>query len=90
MGFEPMTSSLPMRCSASELRRPNDVWSGKRDSNPRPSAWKADALPTELFPLTRLLIRTPSSKDEGDWMYGGEWWIRTTVDRVDRFTACSL
>jgi hypothetical protein len=25
-------------------------WSGKRDSNPRPSAWKADALPTELFP----------------------------------------
>ena len=26
------------------------VWSGKRDSNPRRSAWKADALPTELFP----------------------------------------
>src|SRR5262245_21038444 len=26
-------------------------WSGKRDSNPRPSAWKADALATELFPL---------------------------------------
>ena len=25
-------------------------WSGKRDSNPRHSAWKADALPTELFP----------------------------------------
>ena len=25
-------------------------WSGKRDSNPRPSAWEADALPTELFP----------------------------------------
>src|SRR5438067_4362484 len=27
-------------------------WSGKRESNPRPSAWEADALPTELFPLT--------------------------------------
>jgi hypothetical protein len=26
-------------------------WSGKRDSNPRPSAWKADALATELLPL---------------------------------------
>ena len=26
------------------------MWSGKRDSNPRPSAWEADALPTELFP----------------------------------------
>src|SRR6266545_7109876 len=29
-------------------------WSGKRDSNPRPSAWKADALATELFPLKAL------------------------------------
>ncbi len=27
-------------------------WSGKRGSNPRPSAWEADALPTELLPLT--------------------------------------
>jgi hypothetical protein len=26
-------------------------WSGRRDSNSRPSAWKADALPTELHPL---------------------------------------
>jgi len=26
------------------------IWSGKRGSNPRPSAWEADALPTELFP----------------------------------------
>ena len=26
--------------------------SGKRGSNPRHSAWKADALPTELFPRT--------------------------------------
>ena len=26
------------------------MWSGKRDSNPRPSAWEADALPTELLP----------------------------------------
>ena len=29
---------------------PKFFWSGKRDSNPRPSAWEADALPTELFP----------------------------------------
>ena len=26
------------------------VLSGKRDSNPRPPAWKASALSTELFP----------------------------------------
>src|SRR5690606_30176549 len=25
-------------------------WSGRRDSNPRHSAWEADALPTELLP----------------------------------------
>ena len=28
-------------------------WSGRRVSNPRPSAWKADALPTELLPPVR-------------------------------------
>ena len=27
--------------------------SGKRDSNPRPSAWEANALPTELLSLRR-------------------------------------
>ncbi len=26
-------------------------WSGRRDSNPQPSAWKANALPIELQPL---------------------------------------
>ena len=26
------------------------IWSGQRGSNPRPSAWEADALPTELCP----------------------------------------
>ncbi len=34
-------------CLATWLCR---LWSGKRGSNPRPSAWEADALPTELFP----------------------------------------
>ena len=33
---------------------PDGVWSGKRDSNPRPSAWKADALAAELFPRNAL------------------------------------
>lgn len=31
----------------------NTVKSGKRDSNPRPSAWEANALPTELLPLEK-------------------------------------
>src|SRR4051812_28899533 len=29
---------------------PGEVGSGRRASNPRPSAWEADALPTELRP----------------------------------------
>ena len=36
--------------------------SGRRDSNPRPSAWKANALSTELLPQ----------------ICGGQGWIRTT------------
>src|SRR5882724_2835858 len=49
-------------------------WSGKRDSNPRPQAWKACALPTELFP--RII--------------GGEGRIRTFEGIAGRFTVCSL
>ena len=57
-GFEPLTPSLPWKCSTPELHRPKKIissgclknWSGRRDSNSRPSAWKADALPTELLP----------------------------------------
>src|SRR6056297_19414 len=48
-GFEPVTSSLPRKRSTPELHRQKQ--SGRRNSNPRPSAWKADALPTELLPL---------------------------------------
>ena len=49
MRFELMTSSLPRKRSTPELH-----WrslSGRRGSNPRPLAWKANALPTELLPL---------------------------------------
>ena len=28
-----------------------EKWSGRRDSNPRPSPWQGDALPTEPLPL---------------------------------------
>lgn len=30
--------------------------SGKRGSNPRPSAWEANALPTELLPLNPAFL----------------------------------
>ena len=35
--------------------------SGRRNSNPRPSAWKADALPTELLPPD-IVQRDPYSQ----------------------------
>ena len=40
------TSALPLGYAATDRE-----WSGKRESNPRPTAWEAVALPTELFPL---------------------------------------
>ena len=48
----------PLTPSIHSLSQPRLSWSGKRDSNPRPSAWKADALPTELFPPW-ILVRSP-------------------------------
>ncbi len=33
------------------------IWSGKRDSNPQPTAWKAVALAIELFPHSILVAR---------------------------------
>src|SRR5690606_38726984 len=38
-------TNAPLQIEMGRFRR-----SGKRDSNPRPSAWEADALPTELCP----------------------------------------
>ena len=53
--FELVTSSLPRKRSTPELHRLLlSKLSGRRDSNSRPSAWKADALPTELLPLKKI------------------------------------
>ena len=62
-GVEPATSSLPRMRSTTELHQQHRIGSatarkyerikkssGKRGSNPRPPAWKASALSTELFP----------------------------------------
>ena len=52
--IELATSSLPRKRSTPELHWRS--WSGRRGSNPRPSAWKADALPTELLPHFSFLL----------------------------------
>ena len=46
-GIEPVTSSLPRKRSTPELHRLKK--SERPGSNRRHSAWKADALPTELL-----------------------------------------
>ena len=48
--FELVTSSLPRKRSTPELHRLNQKESERPGSNRRHSAWKADALPTELLP----------------------------------------
>ena len=46
---ELVTPSLPRKYSTTELQRLNTK-SGRRVSNPLPTAWKAVALPNELLP----------------------------------------
>ncbi len=57
-GIEPVTSSLPRKCSTTEPREQISLarikWSGRRGSNSRPPAWKAGALPTELHPQNTI------------------------------------
>ena len=70
-GIEPVTSSLPRKRSTPELRRrkvfsisstkkrflpSQEAWSGRPGSNRRHSAWKADALPTELLPQSMIIV----------------------------------
>ena len=48
-------SALPLGHAA--IHNQNREISGRRDSDPRHSAWKADALPTELLPRLNEVYR---------------------------------
>src|SRR6185436_18979237 len=70
------------------------IWSGKRDSNPRPSAWKADALATELLPLT-FVSRKLSARRRSRWLMHaarvvGRGGFEPPKHYGGRFTVCSL
>ena len=53
-GTWPEKSMHKKRSYAFSLRNSFIIKSGKRDSNSRPPAWEASALPTELFPQGRF------------------------------------
>ena len=42
------------------------VWSGKRGSNPRPSAWEADALPLS-YSRSGITVNPSQPLVQGDW-----------------------
>ena len=48
--------------------RDSVVWSGRRDSNPRHSAWEADTLPAELLPLEEAAAVGPPLGRSLAWM----------------------
>src|SRR5436309_14910816 len=49
------TSQIQRRDAANPCKSLQPERSGRRVSNPRPSAWEADALPTELRPRSRIV-----------------------------------
>ncbi len=57
-GIEPVASSLPRKRSTPELHRPDKNLSERPGSNRRHSAWKADALPTELLSQFNLILNS--------------------------------
>src|ERR1051325_6167661 len=57
--------------------------SGRRDSNPRPTAWKAVTLPTELLP------RSIPPDDTLPSLVGREGF-EPPKDEADRFTVCCV
>ena len=75
--FELVTSSLPRKRSTPELHRL--FKSGRRGSNSRHSAWKADALPTELLPLFNTICLPK---------YVGRTGFEPVKVKTSRFTVC--
>jgi hypothetical protein len=69
-------SALPLSYTSLRTPRtscPRGAWSGRRDSNPRHSAWEADALPTELLPRMAASAAW-SGPGRRPGPYDRRWW----------------
>ena len=97
-GLEPATLGLEGRCSIrlSYGRSATDPadwnWSGQRDSNPRPSAPKADALPGCAMPrvsqrTAQLYATDPAGRAQDDT--GPHGAVNCTSARVSRCSRCA-
>ncbi len=105
MGFEPTHAGATILC-LNRLTTPTIFcWSGRRDSNPRPSPWQGDALPLSHFriwcgwrdlnPHGRPLDpKSSASANSATPAYifinGGGRRIRTFEVVDNRFTVCPL
>ena len=87
VGLEPTTPALSRRCSnqlsygPAQDSRLSVGWWSRTGSNRRPSACKADALPTELRPLAkRGCVVDPHETDKE---HNGSRKLLCTIDRGD-------
>lgn len=56
-----------------------EIWSGKRDSNPRPLPWQGNALPTELFPHNNTIILASRSNLSNIYANYSDFFFQTFI-----------
>ena len=59
-GIEPVRSHLPLdikSCASASSATPAYIWSGRRDSNPRPPPWQGGVLPLNYFRVYKIIMR---------------------------------
>ena len=62
-----------------QLSYASKLTSGRRDSNPRPTAWKAVTLPTELLPQALLMYYSPRTTARRLTLYQTTILTQTTL-----------